>query len=328
MSISCHHFILMSFVTTALVVVVSVLVATVNADACPACTLAQCAKVGCSDPAPYACLTGMSAGGCSSNPAAWNATVTCDSCCDASQCSSTPRFECSAKCSAAMCHSIRRCASSAPYMCTSGNGTYGCSVSPSYWPIMPQCDACCDTTSCEETCAACTADQCQTNTCTPQSPYQCTSGPLKNACANSSTYFGGESQCYSCCDSTSCGSDRFSCDATPCPASVCHAQARCGLTTGYQCIAGSAANGCSNSSSYWPSFPTCTNCCNVQSCEFTCPPCSATQCASNPCTPWDPYICTAGPLANGCSGDPTYFGKQSQCYACCDASSCTSQQKK
>ncbi|CUG72152.1 Hypothetical protein, putative [Bodo saltans] len=313
----------------AAIVISALVLSVVYADSCPACTLAQCATVQCGGDAPYSCLTGQSAGGCSSNPSAWNNTVTCTSCCDASQCSDMPRFQCNATCSAAMCHSVRRCAASAPYMCTAGNGTYGCSVSSSYWPLMPQCDACCDIRSCEETCSSCTAAQCQTNPCTTAIPYMCTSGPLNGTCSASSSYFGHESQCFTCCDSASCGSSRFSCDANPCPAEVCHSTARCSLTTGnYQCTAGSAANGCSNSSSYWPAFPSCNNCCNVQSCEFSCPPCSSEQCISNPCTPWDPYICTAGPLSNGCSGDPKYFGKQSQCYACCDSSACSSQLKK
>lgn len=304
------------------VVAVVLLGSAASAAPCPMCTLTQCATVGCGTAQPYACLTGMSAGGCSSNPAAWNETVTCQSCCDASHCSSMPRFQCSASCSAAMCHSVRRCAATSPYMCTSGNATYGCSPSNAYWPVMPQCDACCDIRSCEETCSTCTTAECQSNPCSPATPYQCTSGPLKNACSNSSSYFGHESQCYSCCDSSSCGSHRFSCTAQACPAEVCHSTARCGITTGYMCINGSAANGCSNSSSYWPSFPGCTNCCDVQSCEFTCPACTAAQCSANPCTPWDAYICTEGPLKDGCSPDPTYFGKQSQCYACCDSSAC------
>jgi len=114
----------------------------------------------------------------------------------------------------------------------------------------------------------------------------------------------------------------FSCTGA-CSTAICESKTRCSTSAEYQCTAGKAAGGCSTNASYWPFQHTwCDACCDVKSCVKKCTPCNSTWCNVNPCTSKAPYVCTAGPLKNGCSSNPSYFPDQSQCYSCCDSSSC------
>lgn len=185
-------------------VVIALVFAVAVAISCPACTKAQCADTTCGPKAPFECTVGMSKGGCAANASAWNNSKMCTACCDATKCDQ-PRFNCSATCTKEVCESKARCNVLTPFMCTSGTAANGCSRNSGYWPVQPQCDSCCDISSCIKPCNKCTPAECAANPCDPKrDAYECTSGPLKNGCSNSSSYFPGQSQCYSCCDATEC----------------------------------------------------------------------------------------------------------------------------
>lgn len=194
---------------------VAILAAAVAAVTCPACDQTVCNTALCGAADPYYCSAGQSQGGCAASQDAWNNTKECTACCDTSSCSSN-RFACNATCSQAMCESKERCSFGDPYMCTSGHATYGCATSSKFWPSQPTCDACCDVTSCEFQCRPCNAAECSANPCSPSNPFICTAGPLKNGCSSNPSYFGEQSQCYSCCDARHCATPA---PATPTPSS-------------------------------------------------------------------------------------------------------------
>ena len=304
-----------------ILLVAAMLIAAVAADVvCPPCDASACSETTCGPATPYYCDAGFGKGGCAANPNAWNDTKVCFSCCNVDQCK--PRFSCSGKCPASFCHAANRCPITSQYECIQGKYTNGCSANASYWPFQHDCDACCDVTTCEFTCGTCTGEQCAAASCTAKDRFQCTTGPMANNCSAVPSYFGEQSQCFSCCDTSTCPAP-FSCNKK-CSTAVCHSVNRCPINSQYQCTAGSASFGCSANASFWPFDHQCTECCDVTQCEFTCPPCTLKQCAKNTCTPANPYECLAGTLAGGCSADPNYFGEQSQCFSCCDSTNCPS----
>ena len=183
------------------------LVACAAAFPCGPCDAAACSAAPCLPGDPFYCETGLSKGGCAASATAWNNTHFCGSCCSLATCK--PRFHCDHKCPLAICQAKGRCGIADNYQCLSGASTGGCSANATFWPAQHMCDSCCDVTSCEFTCPPCTTSQCAATPCTtPYNgalyPFTCTSGPLKNGCSNSSSYFPDQSQCFSCCDSTAC----------------------------------------------------------------------------------------------------------------------------
>ncbi len=185
-------------------VLLAVLATAAFAVTCPACDETACAAAVCGPSDPFYCSAGRSKGGCAKNAEAWNNTKICSACCNIDTCKA--RFHCNHKCTQAQCEAKGRCPIDAPYECDKGASTGGCSANATFWPFQHMCEGCCDVTSCEFTCTACTTAQCASNPCDSAVPYVCTSGPLKNGCSNSSSAFGEQSQCFSCCDSTACPS--------------------------------------------------------------------------------------------------------------------------
>ncbi len=301
-------------------VVAAACVSGAQAVTCGPCNATSCAESTCGPNTPYFCNAGYGYGGCAAHPDAWKDTKVCFQCCDVNECAA--RFSCTGKCSQAVCEAKGRCPITSNYECTSGKFANGCSANASYWGFQHDCNSCCDITTCEYTCGTCTAAQCAAGSCTSKDRFQCTSGPMANQCSNSAPFWGEQSQCFGCCDTSTCAAT-FSCNQK-CSVAVCHSVNRCPITSQYQCTAGSASLGCSKNASFWPFDHQCTDCCDVTQCEFTCPPCTLQQCSVNTCTPANPYVCLAGTLKNGCSAIPSYFGEQSQCFACCDSSACPS----
>lgn len=171
------------------------------------------------------------------------------------------------------------------------------------------------------TCPPCSTSVCTTAMCGPSEPFYCEAGTSAGGCAATAGAWWNIETCSSCCDMSSCES-RFSCTSGSCSKAMCESTNRCSFGDPYMCTAGHSTYGCSSNSSFWPKQPLCTACCDVTTCEFQCAPCTAEVCAANPCTISNPFVCTAGPLKNGCSSNPSYFGDQAQCYSCCDSRNC------
>jgi hypothetical protein len=124
------------------------------------CTFDECAGSNCNyDKAPFTCLfhNGGVHGGCSATP--W-AKFTCTTQCDLTDCASLeiPKGtkDCKQECSKKWCDTQqgRLCDDEkAPYQCTDGASTYGCSADPYHWTIRVSataCSSCCEATLCEE----------------------------------------------------------------------------------------------------------------------------------------------------------------------------------
>ena len=169
-------------------------------------------------------------------------------------------------------------------------------------------------------CPACDATACAAAICLPNDPYYCESGASKGGCAANPDAWNNTKFCTKCCSLASCPT-RFSCTGQ-CSSTTCEAKNRCSIADPYMCLSGTAQGGCSANATFWPTQHMCDSCCDVKSCVHKCPPCTATQCKSNVCSALYPYVCTAGPLKNGCSNSSMYFPDQSQCFACCDSAAC------
>lgn len=309
--------------SSSLLLVVCVLVACMTgslAVTCGPCDATACEQTTCGPNTPYYCDAGYAKGGCAAHQDAWDNTKVCFSCCNVNECK--PRFSCTGTCPRSVCESAKRCPLSSNFQCTSGSFNNGCSANASYWPFQHNCGSCCDVTTCEFTCGTCTAAQCAAGSCTAADRFQCTAGPMANNCTGDATYFGTQSQCFSCCDTSTCAAP-YSCNKK-CSAAFCQNTQRCPVTKQYMCTAGSATLGCSTNASYWPFDHQCSDCCDVTQCEFSCPPCTLKQCSGTLCTPVYPYMCTGGALAGQCNPSPTFFGEQSQCSSCCDTTACPS----
>jgi len=182
-------------------ILVAILATAAFAVSCPACDAAACNAAVCGPMDPYYCESGSGKGGCGKTPDAWNNTKVCTACCNTDLCKA--RFHCEHKCTQAECDAKGRCPIDAQFECVKGQSSGGCSANATFWPFQHMCDGCCDKT-CEFACSPCTPAQCASNPCTQAVPYVCTSGALKNGCSASPSYFGEQSQCQSCCDSTMC----------------------------------------------------------------------------------------------------------------------------
>lgn len=120
-----------------------------------ACTFAECTSSNCNaDVAPYTCLfhNGGVHGGCS--PIPWT-DETCTKQCDLTGCAGLKipdsYKDCSGACPDDWCSLGRECGSEAPYQCTSGAATFGCSADPYHWTVSVSevaCATCCDATTC------------------------------------------------------------------------------------------------------------------------------------------------------------------------------------
>ena len=121
------------------------------------CTFDQCYASNCNhEVAPYTCLfhNGGPHGGCSSVP--WE-SVTCDKQCDLSGCEALDIPEsaenCNVKCDKSWCaNQARLCGKDAPFQCTSGSATFGCSADTFAWTFKSAsttCSACCDASLCD-----------------------------------------------------------------------------------------------------------------------------------------------------------------------------------
>jgi hypothetical protein len=183
-------------------ILLAVLAVAAFAVSCPACDEAACNAAVCGPSDPFYCSAGAAKGGCGKTPEAWNNTKVCSACCNTALCKA--RFHCDHKCTQEQCQSKGRCPIDAQYECNKGASAGGCSANATFWPFQHMCEGCCDVTTCEFKCTPCTADQCKTNPCTEADPFICTSGALKNGCSASASYFGEQSQCDSCCDSSAC----------------------------------------------------------------------------------------------------------------------------
>ncbi|CUG24401.1 Hypothetical protein, putative [Bodo saltans] len=173
------------------------------------------------------------------------------------------------------------------------------------------------------TCPPCDQANCNAAPCTSLAPYYCAAGRSAGGCGASADSWNNTALCTSCCDTSACSSTRFTCGA--CSTSFCESAERCSILAPYMCTNGSSKWGCATTGSFWPNQHMCDSCCDVKTCEKKCQACTAAQCQSNPCSSADPFVCTAGPLKNGCSNVSTYFPEQSQCFSCCDATACPTQ---
>ena len=141
-------------------------------EGCPACDVNVCNSylASCPSLAPFVCMEGRSSGGCSSLP--WQTSpdvnADCSSCCELS-CSNddsggssnpppvdapvaTPttineNADCP-PCSTSICESLNQCPTGAPYLCSEGPATGGCSLNPWDVVVAVDCTTCCSAESC------------------------------------------------------------------------------------------------------------------------------------------------------------------------------------
>jgi hypothetical protein len=312
------------------------------------CTVSQCLSAACATANPFLCTVGPSAGGCSPSP--WTAAA-CSTCCDYMSCF----LPCKSECTPNQC-ATESCTQSQPFLCTSGNAAGQCG-SRDQWSVAAGCNKCCNFLSCggptpapaPNTCAGfCGSNLCENNWCSSSSPYLCSGGAMIGQC---SAQFWSSSVCSSCCNYNLCGSTPQPPGPTPPPPPTAQpvqptpppgppsptppsgscgscspdwcAREICTTSAPFSCSAGPAKGGCS--ASPWTLTPsTCTACCDVLTCFGSCSPCSPEFCTKKLCPQADPYLCTAGPAANGCSSTP--WDDPTDCSECCSLKSCGSQQ--
>lgn len=94
----------------------------------------------------------------------------------------------------------------------------------------------------------------------------------------------------------------------------------CNPRVPYLCAAGPAKGGCE--AAPWLLKPSvCTACCSILRCPAVqCDTCNATLCADPPCPARNPFVCTSGPSAGGCS--PTPWTDPVECSGCCTVLTC------
>lgn len=122
-----------------------------------ACSFKECYASNCNHKvAPFTCLfhNGGPHGGCSPTP--W-VSGSCTKSCDLSNCAGMdiPKGtdSCDKPCKKEVCTGERLCHSDAPYQCTGGSATFGCSVGKLEWTLKTSsetCSSCCDATSCKK----------------------------------------------------------------------------------------------------------------------------------------------------------------------------------
>ena len=119
----------------------------------------------------------------------------------------------------------------------------------------------------------CTWSECTSSKCSPSTaPYTCLkwNGGPHGGCSSTPWLVG---TCDDQCSLTSCSTlptppGTATC-SKPCPKSHCALPSLCGLDVPYQCLEGSAANGCSDDEMHWTvdvQETTCGECCDVSSC--------------------------------------------------------------
>ncbi|KAL7525412.1 hypothetical protein ACHAWF_003917, partial [Thalassiosira exigua] len=121
------------------------------------CTFKECYASNCNPKvAPYTCLfhNGGPHGGCS--PTEW-VGASCTKSCDLTHCAGMdiPKDteSCDKPCKKAVCNGDRLCNSDAPYQCTSGSATFGCSVGKLEWTLKTSsgtCSSCCNANTCKD----------------------------------------------------------------------------------------------------------------------------------------------------------------------------------
>ncbi|CAM9924479.1 unnamed protein product [Choristocarpus tenellus] len=133
-----------------------------------ACDTKECVDSGCDwRSAPFLCLQGESANGCSSDPNTWAPeTSKCDSFCDLSDCQAVleaagqvkgeeglPRY-CSLcdedQCALLATQWFQACGAGAPFVCLSGSAMWGCASLQLTWEAVPEttCGECCNVEGC------------------------------------------------------------------------------------------------------------------------------------------------------------------------------------
>ena len=121
------------------------------------CTFDECYASNCNKKvAPFTCLfhNGGPHGGCSPTP--W-IEGTCTKQCDLSHCSDLDipddADSCEKTCPKEVCIGERLCGHDAPFQCTSGSATFGCSKGKLEWTLKTSsdtCSSCCDAKTCKK----------------------------------------------------------------------------------------------------------------------------------------------------------------------------------
>ena len=294
---------------------------------CPPCSSEDCTFLRCADTLPYACASGPAKGGCAATPSSWSDPATCDRCCLTTSCVR----DCDSQCSESDCLQYK-CGPSVPFLCTSGIDRGACGKANT-WSYNPDCNDCCDTTTCSVTppplCPACTEEQCRSAQCPAFAPYECIEGTAKSGCAKNPTDWKDNPSCTTCCNVLPCKNPPTppptkaptppptSPSACPfCTEDQC-ATVKCVAAAPYECIKGDAKGGCAPNATIWKNSPACTLCCNVMSCLGPTEPTTTTPKPTRPPTkppttpvPTKPPICPLCTLAEcataHCASDAPY----------------------